>query len=164
MRRGGVALWRIGTRTEAHAADDLAGEGARLWGGRWNRTGESVTYTACSISLAVLETLAHQGESGPAIDAFLVRIDVPADVWKKRRVVRLEDLPANWADALPQESTLDLGGQWLAGADSALLAVPSVIVPEETNVLINPRHPAAARLAAHIARPFVFDLRLGSAW
>lgn len=63
----------------------------------------------------------------------------------------------------PHDHTLDYGDQWLAGGATALLAVPSVIVPEETNVLLNPRHADAIHLTAQIVRPFEFDLRLSSA-
>ena len=146
-----TSLWRIATDTRRYASDDLSGRGALTQGGRWNERGTPAVYTSASIALACLETLVHLGASGLPLNRYLVRIDVDDAVWAERRTLSpssLETLPVGW-DALPYgRVSVEAGQQWLAGGASALLAVPSVVVPEEFNILINPRHADAAKLRA----------------
>jgi RES domain-containing protein len=160
MARGDVALWRIAKHTAAFAADDLSGGGAKATGGRWNRKGKAMVYTATTIALATLETLAHTGDTISIRNAFLVKITVPAAVWKLRERVELAGLDATWLASPAGPATLNVGDAWLAACASPLLLVPSVIVPEECNVLINPVHPAAARIRASVVRQYVYDPRL----
>lgn len=155
-----VALWRIATDTRDYEAHDLGGKGAEKTGGRWNRPGRPVVYAASSISLACLETVVHMNASGLPLNRFLVRIDVPDDVWAARAVFEAASLPVGWS-AIPEgKVSLDAGDRWLQGLSSTLALVPSVIVPEEFNVLINPLHGDAARIAATKVRPWVYDQRL----
>lgn len=79
-----VSLWRIATDTTDYEADDLSGRGAELTGGRWNRKGTPVVYTASTPSLACLEAVVHLGASALPLNRFLVRIDVPDDVFGVR--------------------------------------------------------------------------------
>jgi len=160
MARGDEFLWRIAKHTATYAADDLTGGGAKITGGRWNRKGNAVLYTSRSIALATLETLAHTTDSIAVRNAFLVKITVPASVWRLRHTLEADGLPVTWKAEPAGSATLDLGDAWLEENATPLLAVPSVIVPEEHNVLINPRHPAAKRLHASILRQFVYDPRL----
>lgn len=156
-----TALWRIGTDTPDHTADDLAGKGAEITGGRWNRIGNAVVYTASHISLATLETLVHFNTSNLPLNRILVRIDVPDDVWAARRVLTNITAPVGW-DVFPAgKISLDAGDAWLRGGASALMEVPSAIVPEESNVLINPRHADASRIDVARLRVFAYDGRLG---
>jgi RES domain-containing protein len=155
-----VHLWRIAADTPGWSAEDLAGEGAAARGARWNHPGERVTYASTSISLAAWETRAHFGR-GAALpwNRFLVRIEVPDDSWSARAQLR-RPLPVGW-DAIPEGlESRRLGSTWLRAGDSLLLAVPSVIVPEEDNVLINPAHPDRARVSAIKVRRFVYDHRV----
>ena len=155
-----ISLWRIGTDTKDYTADDLCGEGAKISGGRWNREGLPVVYTGQSIALTVLETMAHLGVGSLPLNRYLVRIDVPADLWEARKSWTCHSAPVGW-DAEPAGMvSLDLGDAWLRGQESALLVVPSVIVPEESNVLINPLHPDAARIKAAKLRKWVYDTRI----
>jgi len=155
-----VALWRIAADTPEWSAQDLTGKGAAAKGARWNHPGEHVAYASTSISLAAWETRAHFGR-GEALpwNRFLVRIDVPDDVWLAR--IRLPaPLPVGW-DAIPEGLvSRHLGSTWWRAGSSLLLAVPSVIVPEEVNVLINPAHPDSARVSATQVRRFVYDHRV----
>lgn len=160
MARAEVALWRIAKHTADYAATDLGGGGARATGGRWNGKGVPVVYAATTIALATLETLAHLGDNIAIRNAFLVRIDVPAPVWKARQTITAGDLAPTWLAEPPGSTTIDAGNAWLASRACALLLVPSVIVPEEYNVLINPLHPHAAKLAAAVVRQYVYDPRL----
>ena len=160
MTRADVALWRIAKHTADYAATDLGGGGARACGGRWNAKGVPAVYASTTIALATLETLAHLGDNIAIRNAFLVRIDVPASVWKSRQTITAGELPPTWLAEPPGSTSIDAGNAWLAQRAAALLLVPSVIVPEEYNVLINPLHPQASKLAAAVVRQFVYDPRL----
>jgi RES domain-containing protein len=158
-----VAVWRIATDTPDYTADDLTGAGAKASGGRWNRKGTAVVYASGSAALACLETLVHLGASALPLNRYLVRIEIPDEVFARRMVVD-ELAPAarrvGW-DAEPAgKVSLDLGGAWAAGAGAAVLEVPSVILPEEANFLINPGHPDAAGIRAAKLRRFDYDRRL----
>lgn len=156
-----VTLWRIATDTPDYTADDLSGEGAKRSGGRWNRPGMPVLYTAANIALACLETIVHLSGGDLPLNRYLVRLDVPDDVWQAARVLVDGDAPVGW-DAIPAgKVSLDLGDQWLADAvGPALLSVPSVIVPEEANVLINPAHADARRITVTKLRRWSYDMRV----
>ncbi len=155
-----VHLWRIATDTPEWSAEDLAGKGAAAKGARWNHQGEHVTYASTSISLAAWETRAHFAR-GAALpwNRYLVRIEVPDQAWSAR-VHLPRPLPVGW-DAIPEGLvSRQLGSSWLAARGSLLLVVPSVIVPEEDNVLINPAHPDWRQLSAIKLRRFVYDHRV----
>jgi len=155
-----VVLWRIATHTREFRADDLQGKGAELTGGRWNRPGRPVVYTATSVALACLEAVVHLRAQALPLNRFLVRLDVPDALWADREVFDAAKLPAGW-NAVPEgKVSLDLGDAWLKAARTALLVVPSAIVPEELNVLLNPGHPQAAQVRATLLRPWVYDQRL----
>jgi RES domain-containing protein len=154
-------LWRIAADTPAWTADDMAGKGAAHKGGRWNGLGEHVTYASTSISLAAWETRAHLGRSGAQLpfNRFLVRIDVPDSVWAGRTQLP-RPLPVGW-NAIPEGMvSRSIGSAWLAAGASALLVVPSVIIEEEDNVLINPAHPDARELVPEKVRRFLYDHRV----
>lgn len=153
-------LWRIAQDTAQYKADDLSGAGAAAFGGRWNSKGRFVVYTSHAIALAALESLAHSGDDISARNRFLVKITVPASVWDKRSVLRPEDLPVTWVSEPPGTATINYGDAWLASNASALLEVPSVIIHEEYNVLINPSHPDAKKITASAVKQFIFDPRL----
>ena len=151
-----VALWRIGATTTKYVADDMSGVGAKNTGGRWNPVGMAVTYSSENIALAVHETVVHLRSGGLPLNRYLVRIDVPDDVWAARHVL---SPPMGW-DALPAGMvSVEAGEAWLLAKASALLVVPSVVVPEESNVLINPLHADAARVVATVLRKWHYDPR-----
>ncbi len=153
-------FWRIGVDTQEYVSTDLSGEGARIVGGRWNRTGQAVVYAASSRSLACLETTVHLSADDLPFNRYLVRIQVPGELIERARVLLAQDAPVGW-DALPfAKVSIDYGEAWLDSGDSALLLVPSVIVPEEMNVLINPAHPDAALVSATKIRRWIYDPRL----
>ena len=155
-----VAIWRIAIARPGVPAIDLSGAGAASAGGRWNSRGIAAVYTSASIALACLETLVHFNSAALPLKRFVVRIDVPDDVWVARKSLALADLPAGW-DALPAAKALiEIGDRWLGQGATALLQVPSVIVPEEFDVVVNPRHPHASRLVATADRAWHYDGRL----
>jgi RES domain-containing protein len=155
-----VRLWRVASDTPAWSADDLSGKGAAVAGARWNHPGEWVTYAATSVSLAAWETRAHVAK-GSALpwNRFLVCIQVPDAVWAARTV--LSRPPAIGWNAIPEgQVSRQLGSAWLKLGATALLTVPSVLIDEEDNVLINPLHRASAAITAHKLRRFVYDPRI----
>ncbi|WP_118182514.1 RES family NAD+ phosphorylase [Paraburkholderia phosphatilytica] len=155
-----VAIWRIATDTPDYTADDLSGEGAKQTGGRWNRPGAAVLYCASSIALAALETVVHWNAEGLPLNRYLVRIDVPDDILHAATTVTAAAAPVGW-DAIPEgKVSLDLGDNWLGAKKSAILRVPSVIVPEEFNILVNPLHPDAVAVTACKLRKWIYDSRI----
>jgi RES domain-containing protein len=156
-----VAVWRIAADTPTWTADDMAGKGAAANGGRWNAPGERVTYASTSISLAAWETRVHLGRVASKLpfNRILVRIDIPQAIWDARQSVQ-RPLPVGW-NAVPEGLVLrSIGSTWLASGATALLAVPSVVVEEEDNVLINPAHPDARKLTVNRVRQFLYDHRI----
>ena len=152
-----VEVWRIAVETPTYAANDLSGMGAKITGGRWTRMGTPVVYCASNIALATLETVHYLRNGRLPFNRFLVRIDVPDAVWDARHV--LDPLPGGW-DAIPAGMAAWVAGEdWIASRSSALLLVPSVIVPEEFNVLINPQHADVAAIAATTTRRWIYDPR-----
>ena len=150
-------LWRIATETRAYAANDLSGAGAAKDPGRWNASTEPVVYCAPTLAMAVLETAAHVDDSGLPLNKFVVEIEVPDAIWAQREVVALAALPATW-NAIPAGAgSARFGSDWLASTRTALLVLPSVIVPEEDIALINPRHPAAKGITAKALRRFEYN-------
>jgi RES domain-containing protein len=157
----GVTIWRIATDTPDYQADDLAGKGAAKTGGRWNRKGTPLVYASISRALACLETVVHLGAGQLPLNRYLVRITVPREIWEARTVFDPRS-QVGW-DALPAGRTsIDWGSAWASGGKTVLAEVPSVIVPEEANLLINPRV-AGDRLKAVKVRKWTYDLRFGGA-
>ena len=152
-----MKLWRIAAETRKYAADDLSGGGAAASPGRWNDENEAIVYCAPTIAMAVLETAAHIDDAGLPLNKYLVEIDVPDDVWRKREEVDAASLPSTWAAIPPGRGSVAFGSDWLASLRSPILLVPSVIVPEESISLTNPAHPDAARIAAKVVRLFEYN-------
>jgi RES domain-containing protein len=155
-----VHLWRIATLTPAYPAEDMSGGGAKATGGRWNAKGTAVLYAAENRSLACLETLVHGVSGALPLNRILVRIDVPDEVWEAATRFDPDD-PENvgWNVEPAGMVSIDAGTGWVKRDASALLIVPSVIVPEEKNVLINPAHPDAAKISATKIRKWTYDAR-----
>jgi RES domain-containing protein len=149
-----VRVWRI-TRA-AHAP--LDGEGARRLGGRWNSPGVAVVFTAEHLSLAALEYLVHIDIDEVPDDLMALGIDVPEDAGEL--LLDAGRLPPNWRTALYSDECRSIGDAWAKSQRGLLLRVPSVIVPEEDNLIINPAHPRAEDVRIASERPFTFDPRL----
>lgn len=153
-------LWRIAVEAPSYAANDLSGNGAKLTGGRWNSKGTPLVYCATSIALATLETVHCLRNGSLPFNRYLVRIDLPDAVWSARQV--LDPLPGGW-DAIPAGLSARMAGDaWVASGSSALLLVPSVIVPDEYNVLINAQHADAGAIVAAAVKRWIYDPRFFS--
>ena len=152
-----MKLWRIARDTRQFAATDLTGAGAAVEPGRWNDEGQPVLYTTTTVALAVLETAAHLVDAALPLNRYLIEIDVPADAWSHREVMDVSTLPATW-NAIPAgQASVGVGAEWLASMRSPLLLVPSVVVPEECIVLVNPRHPSCRKLKAQVSRQVEYN-------
>lgn len=156
-----VLIWRIGVDAPTFEAHHLAGKGAEITGGRWNHAGTPLVYSSSSRALACLETVVHLGSGDPLpLNRYLVEIAVPAAAWELRSVLD-HHAQIGW-DARPAgKVSVDWGTDWAAGRSALLAEVPSVIVPEEYNILINPLHPDVASLRAVKVRRWTYDARLG---
>jgi RES domain-containing protein len=132
------------------------GEGARKYGGRWNHPGTRIVYTADARSLALLEILAPI-ERGEVHEAYSC---IPA-VFEDFLTITLDrrNVPYNWQECPPPTSTMDIGTRWARGLDSAVLRVPSVIVPSEYNFLLNPEHPDFSHIEIGPPEAFTVDPR-----
>src|SRR5258707_485306 len=137
-----MVVWRV-TR-KAHADEPLSGEGARRYGGRWNHIGVAVVYTSESLSLAVLEYLVNLPISDLPEDLVSVEIQAPSELRKSE--ISINDLPENWRAFPAVEELKDIGTEWARKDISPILVVPSVVIPNERNYLINPHHESATRI------------------
>lgn len=147
--------WRL--VREGYRETAFTGEGAAKAGGRWNSRGWRVIYASGSRALAALETLVHLNRSAPyrwwlfpiAFDPAWVEI-LPPEQW-----------PPDWRESPAGGSTQRLGDHWARNRSAPILQVPSVIIPEEPNYLINPAHPDFGRLKIGAPDLFALDPRLG---
>jgi RES domain-containing protein len=144
-----VLLFRLGSA--AHPVWD--GSGAAIYGGRWNPAGVVVIYAAGSLSLAMLERLVQRRNLASTI---VVVAETPDDI-------EIDDLtkqpPAEWR-TLGSVSAQAAGAAWIAGRRTALLRVPSALVPREPNYLVNPLHPDARFIRPGEPEPLEWDSRL----
>jgi RES domain-containing protein len=149
-------VWRL--CQTAHQSTAFRGDGARRYGGRWNRKGQAAVYTAATQSLAALEVLVHVDTDLVVNDSVVFAVDIPDDVAIERML--LTELPPDWREEYPPLACQTLGGVWLEQGRSVVLAVPSAIIPAETNYLLNPEHSDFDRLIIQPPTPFKFDPRL----
>ena len=152
-------VWRITTARHAERAFD--GEGARLYGGRWNHSGTPLVYTSWTLSLCALEYFVHLEPAMAPRSLVAIQAEIPADL----RIESLEasSLPADWRTYPAPDSLKDLGSAWARKKEAAALSVPSAVIPYERNVLLNPAHPDFPRIRIHPAEPFAFDPRMWKA-
>lgn len=152
----GRTVWRITSARYADRAFD--GEGARLYGGRWNRPGIAVVYSSSTLSLAALEYFVHLEPSLAPKELVCVAAEIPDEISTEE--ISPGDLPADWRSYPAPERLLDLGTEWARSLRTVLLVVPSSVIPHERNVLVNPAHPEARKMRIHPAEPFSFDPRM----
>ena len=129
-------------------------------GGRWHFAGTPVVYLSESLALAAMETFVHlpMKEAAPTIPYVWVAVSIPETV--PIRAVGLDELPEQWDKDPAPEATKRLGQRWLDSGETALLQVPSSVIPQESNFLLNPLHPDFKRLEITGPEPFDFDSRL----
>lgn len=149
-----VSVWRI--TKKKHAKSAFTGEGARLYGGCWNSPGNAIIYTAQTQSLAVLEMLVHL-ESPKLLRKYLLF----EAVIESSYIIDFDraNLPRNWKSSPDMAETQAMGDEWMARAKSAVFRVPSILVPGESNFLLNSRHPDFRKILVRKPVPFLFDHR-----
>lgn len=150
-----IRAWRI-TKAK-HAATAFTGGGAKAFGGRWNSPGTSIIYTAGSASLAILEMLVHLQTRE------LMRRYVIFEVtFHQSLMTRIHEdaLPKPWRRSPAAASVQQVGNNWIAVGSSAVLEVPSALVPTECNYLLNPAHRDFAKITIGPRQPIKFDRRL----
>jgi RES domain-containing protein len=153
-----TTAWRIVKKK--YQAEVLSGEGARLGGGRWNYPAVPVVYASETLSLAALELFVHFVRRDITISRSLlaVPIEIPDSV--AIAGIPPQDLKTGWDSSPPPDSTRDAGTKWMRDGLSAVLRVPSTIIPEEHNYVIDPGHADFAKITAGPARHFSLDSRM----
>jgi len=149
-----LTLWRLTTARFAKAA--FSGDGARLYGGRWNRKGIPLVYAAASQSLAMLEMLVQ--DEPLRARYVMIEVRLPKAVTIDR--IKVEDLPPNWREIAAREKLQAIGTEWAKKRSGAVLAVPSAVIPAETNYLLNPLHRDFRRIKIGKPQRFETDLRM----
>jgi RES domain-containing protein len=150
-----VSAWRVVKASKVDAA--FTGQGARKYGGRWNSPGVAVVYTAQSVSLAMLEILVHVQSRKLLKNYVLFEVTFDEALIAE---VAIEDLPATWHRSPASGKGQGVGDAWISRADSAVLKLPSVVVPTEFNYLLNPAHSDFSKLTIGKPQPVEFDDRL----
>ena len=152
-------LWRL--CSGRFAASAFSGEGARLYGGRWNSRGQRMVYCADSLPLAMLETLVHVDSDQLPKDYVSIQAGLPDGCAIEE--LGPEKLPHGWSSYPAPTATQLLGDAWLRKNEAVALVVPSVVSPTNRCILLNPAHPDFAKLSIANPEPFAFDNRLRKA-
>jgi len=150
-----MIFYRLSLRQYARSLDGI---GASLAGGRWNHKGVPMVYASEYRSLAVLELLVHLSPSQFHAEYVFVGFELSARA--KMEELSVNELPTDWRDASARTQIADLGTRWVQSGGSLGLRVPSVIVSQDWNVLLNPAHPDFVAMKVSKPEPFSFDKRL----
>ena len=137
---------------------DLTGTGAKLYGGRWNHRGTAVVYTSETRALATVEFVVHLALSNAPRGLMIATIEIPDSIAPENVPRGL--LPRGWRDYPPPRGVADLGTGWAKSKKSLLLRVPSAVVEQEYNILINPLHSDMGKVVLQRVEAFEFDKRL----
>jgi RES domain-containing protein len=148
-----MILYRL---TNGGFIKDLSGNGSKLYGGRWNSVGFNAIYTTENISLAILEILVHVNKYKRPLDYHLIYIEIPEKI--STAIIDKEKLKRAWKTDISYSQFI--GDEFLKSSNELLLKVPSAIVDEENNFIINPKHPDIAKVKITTSKIFEFDERL----
>lgn len=152
-----MRLWRICRARFASAAATASGEGARLFGGRWNSRGVSVVYTSTSLALAAVETFVNLEPNLAPDDYVSIALDVPDSLATER--IETKTLPGDWYRGR-NEGLRKLGDEWIRLGGTVGIFVPSAVIRGDWNMLLNPAHADFAKIRFHDHEPFTFDVRM----
>ncbi len=139
-------------------ANDLSGHGAEISGGRWNSKGVAALYTSASRALCAIEIVVHVPAGIIPKDYFMVSISIPDN--ETIDILNLKNLPSTWNNNPISGSTQRIGNVFLTEQKALVLKVPSVIIKDEWNYIINPLHPGFKKVKIVNTEPFTFDTRL----
>ncbi len=151
-----IKAWKLTKARRISSA--LTGEGAFLFGARWNRAGTRVVYASDSLALSALEQFVHLDKAARRLQLVSLWLEIPDGVTID--ILRIGDVPRDWRHEPPPLSTQELGNAWIGRGSSAILKVPSVIVPSEFNYVLNPAHIDFDRIKLAAQRPFSFNSRM----
>lgn len=153
-----MRIWRI--CRERFAAEAFTGSGARIFGGRWNSRGVAMVYASSSLALAAIELFVHLEANQQPEDLVAIAATLPAGEPSQRlNPLNPDDLPRHWwSDDF--EPLRALGDKWIREKSSLAIEVPSAALRMEWNVLVNPQHPAVAKIKVEKPQPFRFDARM----
>lgn len=140
-----------------YASTAFSGKGARLYGGRWNHVGVPVIYCSESLALAALEVLVHLGRTNTGIRFVSIEVTIPDDIIED---VDQSTLPSDWRREPPGNATKGIGSDWVRDQRSAVLRVPSAIIPPEADFVLNPSHPDFSKVGVGVPTEFTLDPRL----
>ncbi|HBY63503.1 MAG TPA: hypothetical protein DEH78_27070 [Solibacterales bacterium] len=150
-----IPVYRI--LRKPYAKKPLDGEGSYRFGGRWSSTGTRLAYTAEHLSLAMIEYFIHIDADDPPKDLVAVTVEIPDSV--SRTSVSPKQLPANWRQSPSPPEIAEIGDRFIRERKAAILIVPSVLAPAESNWLINPQHPEFSRIRLRSTEAFDYDSR-----
>jgi RES domain-containing protein len=136
-----VEVYRL-TRRKFAGKDPFDGEGSFLFGGRWSSIDTRVCYAATHRSLAILEYRAHIDQAFMPDDLVIATLEIPDEIV----ITPTPALPADWQEYPAPASLRRIGDRFIAEGKAALMLVPSVLVPQENDVMLNPLHPDAKRM------------------
>jgi RES domain-containing protein len=139
-------------------ADDLSGKGAEKSGGRWNSKGTAMIYTSESRALCTTEIAVHTPLGNLPLDYKLISIEISDDILIQE--LAKEDLPPDWKSIPHTHATQEIGDKFISAQLFAVLKVPSAVVQDEFNYLINPGHKESGKIKIKSIEPFNFDMRL----
>lgn len=125
--------------------------------GRWNQTDEFIIYTSSSRALATLELLVHQANVKPAINYKVLVIEIPDN----HSMIESKALPQNWHELAAYYHLQSIGSQWYSEKSSVVLSVPSAVIPQERNFLINTKHPDfSSKVKLKAVEEYFWDSRI----
>lgn len=149
-----MQLYHLGNTSYAR---QLSGEGARLFGGRWNKKGDACIYTSSTRSLCILEYLANVFLEDLPPDLSMTTYSIPD---KLCRIIDIKDLPDDWYAVPPVNFTKQFGSSLLADKNCTCFAVPSAIVPAEQNFILNPTATTFDQIQIVSVEAFTLDHRI----
>jgi RES domain-containing protein len=150
-----MKVWRI--CRAIHAAGAFSGDGARLYGGRWNSQGVKIVYASSSLALAAVETFVHLEPNLQPDDLVSIEAEIPTGLAVEH--LDLRALPRKWYE-LRDDPLRIIGDRWIRAGKTVALQVPSAAIRKEWNVLLNPEHPDFRKLRIEKPKTFEFDLRM----
>lgn len=151
-----MQVWRLTTRKYATTA--FSGIGNRKVGSRWVPEGLLAVYTSEYLSTAVLEMLVHIDPNHFSNNFVSIKAEIPDTISMDE--VSLADLPGDWQSRFEDSELQQVGAEWIARGSSAVLIVPSAVVPQERNIIINPQHEDFDKIIISPVESYIFDTRL----
>lgn len=149
-----MKVWRL-----ARAAYTTPnGEGAKKYGGRWTPSGLAAVYTSASLALAAVEALVHVDSDLLPDDLVILSAHIPETL--PIRTISLADLPGDWQKMPAPHTLLTIGADWVRTNREVGLRVPSAVIPQEWNLLLNPAHPDFLAIEWTNEGRFHWDARL----